>query len=149
MLEQFPILYTPTQKVAIDEGMIPWRGNLSFRVFNHDKPDKYGIKPFLLCDAENGYCCQFELYVGKRDNVSEKGATYDLVMRLMQRYLHGGYQLYVDNFYTSPQLFMDLYCHNTGATGTLRTNRKGVPNEIKSAKLTVKGEKVVMHTGRM
>jgi hypothetical protein len=38
----------PHQNISLDEGMIPWRGNLSFRVYSPDKPVKYGIKACLL-----------------------------------------------------------------------------------------------------
>ena len=29
--------YYPTKNVAIDEGLVPWRGNIHFRVFNPAK----------------------------------------------------------------------------------------------------------------
>ena len=58
--------------------MVPFKGNIHFRVYNPNKPDKYGIKTFKLCDSTNGYCCSF----GETGNqtVSKYGKTYDLVM---------------------------------------------------------------------
>ena len=44
-----------------------------------------------------------------------QGKTYNLVMRLMQPYLNVGRCLYIDNYYTSPSLFAELYRQNTGA----------------------------------
>lgn len=32
------------EHISIDEGMLKWRGRLRFRVYNIDKPFKYGIK---------------------------------------------------------------------------------------------------------
>ena len=39
-------VFCPGERVAIDEAMVAWRGSLSFRVFNPDKPDKFWIKVF-------------------------------------------------------------------------------------------------------
>lgn len=36
---KFEEVYSPGENIAIDEGMIAWRGNLSFRVYMPDKPD--------------------------------------------------------------------------------------------------------------
>jgi hypothetical protein len=38
--------------------MIPWRGNLSFRVYSPDKPVKYGIK----ADMGVGSLLMFEVF---------------------------------------------------------------------------------------
>ncbi|XP_033739353.1 piggyBac transposable element-derived protein 4-like [Pecten maximus] len=44
LLQRFQEVYNPSQCVAVDEGMIAWRGNLKFRVYSPDKPIKYGNK---------------------------------------------------------------------------------------------------------
>ena len=41
-----------------------------------------------------------------------------------------GHCLFVDNFYTSPQLLNDLLVAGTYCTGTARSNRKDFPKEI-------------------
>ena len=138
---KFQDVYYPGENIAIDEGMVAWRGHLSFRVYLPDKPDKFGVKLFMLCDSSNGYCSRFEIYHG-----SPKGKIYDLVMRLVKPYLKKGHKLFVDNYYTSPILFHDLRELGTGGCGTLRANRKGVPDDIKSVKLK-KGESVAMTNG--
>ena len=40
--------------------------------------------------------------------------------------------MYMDNYYTSPELLNELDMLNTYACGTLRRNRKGVPEAIKN-----------------
>ncbi|XP_022802105.1 piggyBac transposable element-derived protein 4-like [Stylophora pistillata] len=118
---KFSDVWKPGKNICIDEGMIPFRGKVHFKVYNPDKPDKYGVKSYQLCDSSNGYCCRFEIYTGVNpEPPSAKGKTYDLVMRLMQPYLNVGRCLYVDNYYTSPTLFAELYRQNTGACGTAR-----------------------------
>ena len=54
-----------------------------------------------------------------------------MVMRMMR--LSGlfglGYHLTTDNYFSSPVLFLDLYQLGTVATGTVRSNRKGLPRD--------------------
>ncbi|XP_069108218.1 piggyBac transposable element-derived protein 4-like, partial [Argopecten irradians] len=77
ILSNFQSCYNPNKNIAIDEGMIPWRGNLHFRVYSPDKPIKYGLKVYMLCDSDNGYCSRMELYTGHGGQNSPFGATYD------------------------------------------------------------------------
>jgi hypothetical protein len=65
MISRFNSAYIPHQNISLDEGMIPWRGNLSFRVYSPDKPVKYGIKAYMVSDSSNGYVSKFKLYTGK------------------------------------------------------------------------------------
>ena len=51
-----------------------------------------------------------------------KGLSYDMVMDLMQSCLGMGHAVYMDNFYSSPQLFEDLLSEGTYASGTVCTN---------------------------
>ena len=80
--EKFSTFWTPRQHISIDEGTVPFKGNIHFRVYNPNKPDKYGIKTFKLSDSTNGYCCSFDIYVGETGNqtVSKYGKTYDLAV---------------------------------------------------------------------
>ncbi|CAC5411227.1 unnamed protein product [Mytilus coruscus] len=42
-----------------------------------------------------------------------------------------GYHIYMDNYFTSPTLFTDLFQHyNTAACGTVRLNRRELPKDI-------------------
>lgn len=67
IIHRFGNVFTPHQQLSLDEGMVPWRGNLSFRVYNPDKPKKYGIKAYMICDSVTGYCTKFKLYTGKSE----------------------------------------------------------------------------------
>ena len=46
-------------------------------------------------------------------------------MNLMNGMFRQGYHLFVDNFYSGPQLFNDLYDKGCMVTGTVREDRKG------------------------
>ena len=62
-MELFGKNYYPTKNIAIDEGLVPWRGNIHFM--------ESGLKSYQLCD-DTDYCCVY-------------GATYDVCMHLMNR----------------------------------------------------------------
>nr|XP_047132650.1 piggyBac transposable element-derived protein 4-like [Hydra vulgaris] len=101
---------------------------------------RFGIKLWCVSDITNGYLCQFEIYKGGKDPdvaAIAYGMTYSLVFRLLRQtnFLHQGHHLGIDNYYTSPQLLLDLYAHQTTATGTVRVNRKGLPETCIKSKL--------------
>ena len=79
------------------------------------------------------------LYVAiDEPSTSEFGKTHDLVVRLLQEYVGKSYIIFMDNFYSCPDLFYELKKMQTGAVGTLRTTRKGVPTRIRDADLKKK-----------
>ena len=49
--------------------------------------------------------------------------------------LDKGHCMYMDNFYTSPELYEELFVHSTYACGTVHPNRKGLPKAVTTAKL--------------
>ena len=142
--KRFSEVWSPRQNLSIDEGCIPFKGRIHFRCYNPSKIDKYHIKTFKLVDSSNNYCLKFRLYTGTSEYEQSKfGKTHDLVVFMMKGYLEDNFILFMDNFYSSPYLFHELKKSKTGAVGTLRLNRKGVPGIIKHAKLPNKGDKVV------
>ena len=54
----------------------------------------------------------------------------------------------MDNYYTSPKLFSELFYHEMYACGTVRQNRKGLPTFVKQAKLKPL-QSVYLRSGRM
>lgn len=62
------------------------------------KPQKYGIKIYLLCEAKSGYCIAHEVYDGVKTNEEVGEKTYNLVHRLLRTsdLLGKGYEVYTD-----------------------------------------------------
>lgn len=116
--------------------MVKSRHRSGIRQYIKDKPTKWGIKLWVLADSSNGYTVDFNVYIGKaaRTNVSEHGLGYDVVMKLMQPFLHQGYCLYIDNFYTSVALMKELFQQGVPATGTIVETRTGFPQNLKNGK---------------
>ncbi|PNF23441.1 hypothetical protein B7P43_G09117 [Cryptotermes secundus] len=144
LVGKFRNTYIPEKEIAIDEGMIAWKGRLIFRVYMPDKPDKYGIKAYLVCESTSGYIWNFEIYCGKSRPIKE------LVVDLLgPQLLDKGYHLYQDNYYNSVELCETLLQRNTYVCGTFRMDR-GAPKELKNdVKKLKKGESVFSRKGQV
>ena len=62
--QRFRALYIPECNVSLDEGLVPFKGRLSMKVYNPKKPPKYGVKLYILCEAQTGYALDFITYAG-------------------------------------------------------------------------------------
>ena len=133
--------YMPHEDVSIDESMVGYRGKTPhLRQYMPNKHHaRFGIKLWAVCDASTQYTKHMEIYKGAHaaaDN-TEDGVTYNLVFRLLREsdLLNQGYHIGMDNYFSSPKLFLELYKQQTTATGTVRTNRKGLPKAALKTKL--------------
>ena len=113
---------------------------MSIKQYLKDKPIKWGLKTFLLCESETGYIVNAEIYTGKKDNdptfVPELGINGSLVVRLSTPYLGQNYCLFTDRFYTSVLLAEYLLANNgTRLVGTALTTRKRFPGQLVSKKM--------------
>nr|XP_039258485.1 piggyBac transposable element-derived protein 4-like [Styela clava] len=152
ILEKFQHHYAPGCNLSLDEGMIPTKNKLSFRQYIKDKPTKWGIKTFLVCDSENGYICNAEVYTGKREDnncIPSLGVTGNLVVRLCEPFYGQNHIIYMDRFYTSVRLADYLLRQKvTRICGTTMTNRKHFPKMIIKRKNEMgKGESDILYNG--
>jgi hypothetical protein len=85
--DNFPLVYTPQQRVALDEGMLAWRGRLRFCVYNPAKITKYGIMVRMVCESSTGYICKLMIYDASRMSLQ------DTVFELLDPYLGQGYSV--------------------------------------------------------
>ncbi|KAG8238149.1 hypothetical protein J437_LFUL017262 [Ladona fulva] len=60
-------------------------------------------------------------------------------MEMVQPLLEKGYTLYLDNWYTSPILYLNLMKNDTNVIGTVRKKRKNMPKKL-AAMAFKKGE---------
>ena len=62
--------------------------------------------------------------------------TTKAVVGLLQKgnWLGKGLHVYMDNYYTSPELFYELHNKETFSGGTTRPNWKGMPKSINKGK---------------
>ena len=96
----------------------------------------------MLSDATNGYVYRLQIYTGKNSELSssEQGLSTKVVLELVKGMEYLQHKLYMDNYYSSPYLFLVLYENNVGACGTIRPNRKYYPKDfVVSAKSVERG----------
>ncbi|XP_042224023.1 piggyBac transposable element-derived protein 4-like [Homarus americanus] len=127
--------YIPNKEICVDESMLKFKGRLFWKQYLPSKPStKWGIKLWSFCDSHTGFLVRFQIYTGKEAATQEHGLGYRVVKDLLQGYENQGYIVYMDNFYSSLQLYEYLRVKKIGACGTVRANRKGLPKEMKNMK---------------
>ena len=150
--------YKCGRDLSFDKGCCPYKGRVFFHCFNPAKPAKWHLKLFEVSDARTGYVIALDVYTGKNRtrcalNVDvldpDSMQTTKVIVGLMQKgnLLGRGHHVYMDNYYTSPDLFWELHSKECFACGTCRKNQKNLPKAVTTAKLKRKGDCVFRRDG--
>ncbi len=77
-------------------------------------------------------CVPLQIYIGKNANLDNEIGLCSriVVLELIDGLEHNGISLYMDNYYTSPWLFLTLYDNGVNACGSARKARKYYPPEL-------------------
>lgn len=79
----------PQYKVGVDKSTAGFKGKVMFKVYNREKPIKWGIKIFLVSELSTGYICGLEPYFEKSTialtNRQDLDATSRLVLHLVKK----------------------------------------------------------------
>lgn len=126
-VSKFKTIYIPKQELSLDENIIPWRGPLSFKVYNAGKLIKYGLFVRMVCEASSGYIGNLEIYSTKCKGLSE---TITSILLPFENVWH---HVYMDNYYTSMETCQKLLDSKFRICGTIRRN-KSVPSTLKNQK---------------
>eukprot|EP00057_Strongylocentrotus_purpuratus_P017165 XP_011671639.1 PREDICTED: piggyBac transposable element-derived protein 4-like [Strongylocentrotus purpuratus] len=125
----------PGLSLSIDESLAPFKGRLQFKQYMPLKPTKWGVKFWVLADAKSGFCLDCNVYTGRDADraAAPGGVTSAIVKGLTRPYYASGRHVYMDNFYSSPELYDSFADNKLGACGTVRLSRRGIPDEMKAA----------------
>jgi hypothetical protein len=105
------------------------KGWLGWKQFIRTKWARFGIKMFDLCQCGSRNVCSSTVYTGKgTDNTenTEVGLSGSIVMQLIEPKLDEGITVYLDNWYNSPRLYIQLQNMWTSARGRVRKNCTGL-----------------------
>lgn len=140
-VENLPKLYNPGQNVTVDEQLVSFRGRCPFKQYIPNKPAKYGVKIWAVCDSVSCYAWNMQVYTGKLEGEKpEKNQGMRVVLDLT--YGLQGQNITCDNFFTSYALGQMLLKRKMTMLGTIRRNKPELPVEV------VNSKKVEVHSSR-
>ena len=97
----------------------------------------------MLAESASGYLYSLVIYYGRETQLlpcPDLNHTTRVVLTVAQPVFSLGYDLYTDRFYTSPTLAEELEKVGTILTGTVLSNRKGMPLAAKRKQRRRRGE---------
>ena len=135
VIKKFSKCFKPFQNLAVDEAMIKYKGRLSFKQYMPNKPDKWGIKVWRIADSKTGYFLNGSVYLGKKEVINKEYLLGEqVVLNMAKDYADANYHVYFDNFFTSVNLMKLLLEKKIYSCGTLRSNRKNIPESFSKPK---------------
>lgn len=104
-----------------------------------DKPVKRGYKVWMFCH-EKGYNIKFDIYTGKLKNQqTEHGLGSKVVSKLVEELQGKGNIVFMDNYFSSYDLYLELLNNKTFSRGTSNQFRRKL-STLKNDKQLERGE---------
>ncbi len=134
---------------AIDEVIVPFKGQTRMKAYIPSKKHKWGIKVWKACDAQSGYMWGFLIYTGAdggNQSIStnlpdDAGVPWNTGERVVLHFLpqlRKGCIVFIDNYFTSVRLLLELLKRGVYATGTLNVWTRFFPRVMLDAWKKVK-----------
>jgi len=135
--KKFSKFYSPSEHLAVDEVIVKFKGRVIFQQYIPKKHKCFGIKIYKLCD-ETGYTYDMKVYLGRdtQRTVQHLTATHTTVSELTKKIQRCEHKPYMDNYFSSPDLFDDLVTKQIYCCGTVRPNREGMPQDLGPKRMT-------------
>ena len=81
------------------------------------------------------YTWNFKIYTGQDKTARLASTKIEIVLDLNVDLLGKGYTIYLDNWFSSPDLYLKLHGQKTNVVWTVRKNRQDMPEELSSMQL--------------
>jgi hypothetical protein len=125
------IYFNPKENLTVDEQLLPSKTRCPYTQYMPQKPDKFGIKFWVLCDTETKFVLNSIPYLGRDEfRPSNTQLGEHVVMELTKPYYKGGYNVTCDNFFTSAKVAEALRKQRCSLVGTVRKNRMELPKSL-------------------
>lgn len=130
MLRARMLLVPKEEHLSIDEQVVPFKGRSSLKLYNKNKPHKWGYKIYVLSGV-SGQIYDFEVHSGHESQTLdttlseiECGKSGNVVVRLLRTVPRQmNYKIYYDNWFTNCDLQLYLLSQGILSVGTVRPNR--------------------------
>jgi hypothetical protein len=144
----FSSYFIPPREFAVDETMVGFKGRSAWKTVIKGKPTPIGYRVYTV--ASHGYLLNFDIYKGKGGYTTAQGVIHHTVINLVTPWSLQHRILFFDNLYTSPALCRHLLTIGIHSCGTARSNRKGLPSDIKEAMKSLRtGEYRAWQSGQL
>ena len=121
LIENSKACYRPNQFLTVDEQLLAMKCRCSFLQYMPNKPDKFGIKFWLLVDVISKFILNGFPYLGKNhDKPNNELQGEYVVKKLIEPYKNKGYCVSSDNFFTTYRLASQLLANKTTFIGTVK-----------------------------
>ncbi|CAF1084542.1 unnamed protein product [Brachionus calyciflorus] len=132
-IENSQACYRPNQHLTVDEQLLSSKNRCSFIQYIPSKPDKFGIKFWLIVEVVTKYILNGFPYLGKDSERSSNQLFGEYVVeKLVEPYKNKGYCVTCDNYFTSLSLVENLVKIKTTLIGTIRKNKRELQSLVKS-----------------
>ena len=141
--------FIPSQEISHDEAMVKYFGKNSCKQSIRNKPIRFGYKVWCQ-NTPSGYLQAFDPYQGKtykgNEHIEDKfGKAASTVLHLIDGYSDDKkslpYHFFLDNFFTTVPLLVELSKRGYDGTGTIRSNRLDVNCPLPSVETMNKKER--------
>ena len=115
---------------------MPLKSRCSFVTFMPNKPDKYGVKFWVLADVETKYVSNIDVYHGAQEKELRFGAPLAefMVVNLCKHIKGKGYNMTCDNFFTSLPVAEKLARDKLSIVGTMQKNQHELCKKMTKSK---------------
>ena len=124
--------FVPGQNITVDEQLFSTKARCRFTQYMPNKPDKLEIKIWLACDVNSKYVINGFPYLGKNETRHlQMPLSEFVVLKLIEPFIGAGRNVTTDNYFTSKSLASKLLEQRTTLVGTIRSNKKDLPELAK------------------
>lgn len=156
LIENSQKSYSLGANACIDEMLIAFRGRCAMKVYMPKKPDKYGLKLMCMTDARTDYFYNGYLYAGRdTDGIGLSDAERKLskptqsVLRLSKPIQRTNRNITFDNWFTSIELAEKLNSVKLTCLGTVKKNKREIPNAFLPSKQREIGSSLYGFTSKL